>query len=424
MIRIWYGIILAFLWSCSDKDFISLELENESDLALKEKPVVLYREQVGKYWREGRQPRIAEEGKDPVAAQLDDTDGDGQWDQLFFLADFQPGEKKKLTLFWANDLPGFEKRTSVRFGVRDSLNDVVKPKLTDVFLPHELPGVNGYQPYQTDGPSWENDKVGFRHYLDGRNSKDVFGKKVNYMSPEDVGINAAGVTEDNYHVMEDWGRDILSVGTSLGLGGISLQIGDDRLRRLGIIEGDPKGNVDSTVFTIFSEGPVRSVIHFDYRKWRPLDENRVYNLQETVETWPGFYGYKNTVKIADPQGDETLLVGLVNSRTDKPLKTIYENDRWIVLGTHDMQTYEKEWWLGLALVLPKEGYLGYIKAPDTGRIATSYLARFTTDRPVSYYSMACWELGDPGFRDESYFENYLKNFTDQLSANIKITVNR
>ena len=421
MIKKWYALILVVLWGCGDKDFQSLELQNESDLALKDKPVVLKREEIGKYWREGQQPLVIQGQKDTLAAQLDDTDGDGEWDQLFFVTDFQPGEKKELTLFWTGNDLAFEKRTSVRFGVRDSLNDVVKPKLTDVFFPHELPGVNGYQPYQTDGPSWENDKVGFRHYLDGRNSKDVFGKKVSYMSPDDVGINAEGVTEDNYHVMEDWGRDILSVGNSIGIGGISYQIGD-RLRRLGIIEGDPKGNVDSTVFNIFSEGPVRSIIHFDYRHWRPLDENREYHVQETVEIWPGFYGYKNTVNLADPRGDETLLVGLVNSRTDKPLKTIYENDQWIVLGTHDMQTYEKEWWLGLALVLPKEGYLGYIKAPDTGRISTSYLARFTADKPVSYYAMACWELADAGFREAGYFENYLKDFTQQLSAHITITV--
>ncbi len=420
----WYVLILLALGGCINKEGIILDLQNESELDLKEKPVVLFREQIDKYWKEGLQPLVVDAGKDTLAAQLDDTDGDGQWDQLFFLTDFQPGEKKKLMLSWISELPEFEKRTSVRFGVRDSLNDMVKPRLTDVFFPYELPGVNGYQPYQTDGPSWENDKVGFRHYLDGRNSKDVFGKKVSYMSPENVGINAAGVTEDNYHVMEDWGRDILSVGTSLGVGGISFLIGGDRLRRLGIIEGDQKGNVDSTVFTIFSEGPVRSVINFDYRKWRPLDENRVYNLQETVEIWPGFYGYKNTVTAADLQGDETLLVGLVNSRTDKALKTIYETGDWIVLGTHDQQTYEKEWWLGLALVLPKRGYLGYIKAPDTGRIATSYLAKFAADKPASYYAMACWELRDPGFREERYFENYLKSFTDQLSAKIKIRVNR
>src|SRR5690606_2536989 len=103
--------------------------------------------------------------------------------------------------------------------------------------------------------------------------------------------------------------------------------GEDRLRRLGIIEGDPRGNVDSTVFRILSEGPVHSVMRFDYRRWRPLDEDRTYNVQETVEIWPGIFGYKNTVQMNNPQGDETLLIGLVNARTDKPLKTLYENDQ-------------------------------------------------------------------------------------------------
>ena len=166
---------------------------------------------------------------------------------------------------WVKDEPVFEKRTSVRLGVRDSLNDVVKQKQQDTFLPHELPWTNGYQPYQADGPMWENDKAGFRSYLDGRNSKDVFGKKVAYMSPETVGINAEGLPEDNYHVMADWGRDILSVGNSVGLGGISLMI-EDRFRRLGVVNGDSVGNVDSTTFTIYQEGPIRSIANFDYIK--------------------------------------------------------------------------------------------------------------------------------------------------------------
>ena len=46
------------------------------------------------------------------------------------------------------------------------------------------------------------------------------------MSPENVGINADGAVEDNYHVMADWGRDILAVGNSVGLGGYALIAGD------------------------------------------------------------------------------------------------------------------------------------------------------------------------------------------------------
>jgi hypothetical protein len=408
---------------CSTDSSIVIEVQNESDLALQEKPVIINRTEIENGWSEGHFPLVLSASKDTLAAQLDDVDGDGIWDQLFVLVDFNPLEKKKLTLSWIKDEPVFEKRTSVRLGVRDSLNDMVKQKQQDTFLPHELPWTNGYQPYQADGPMWENDKAGFRSYLDGRNSKDVFGKKVAYMSPETVGVNAEGLPEDNYHVMADWGRDILSVGNSVGLGGISLMI-EDRFRRLGVVNGDSVGNVDSTTFTIYQEGPIRSIANFDYIKWRPLEENRTYNVHEKIEIWPGFHGYKSTVTFDELKGDETLIVGLVNSRTDKPLTVVYENDDWAVLATHDKQTYEKEWYLGLALVVPKKGYLGYIDAPKEGPVSTSYLAKFKMEAgvPISYYSIACWELRDPRFTEEKFFFDYLKDFTGQLSARVNIKV--
>ena len=63
----------------------------------------------------------------------------------------------------------------------------VAPATEEVLPANEVYKALGYQRYQTDGPSWENDKVGFRHYLDGRNSKDVFGKKTPPPSPFDRG---------------------------------------------------------------------------------------------------------------------------------------------------------------------------------------------------------------------------------------------
>src|SRR3546814_5990698 len=116
-----------------------------------------------------------------------------------------------LTMKSIKDRMDYAPQTAVRFGKRDRATDPVEPRHGDTLYADLLPLSIGYQPYQTDGPSWENDKVGFRHYLDGRNSKDVFGKKLSRMSPEDVGVNAQGAVEDNYHVMLDWGRDILPV---------------------------------------------------------------------------------------------------------------------------------------------------------------------------------------------------------------------
>src|SRR5690606_33997541 len=211
-------------------------------------------------------PLLLTAAGDTVPVQLGDRDGDGRWDELFFLIDLAGKQRTTLTVKTTDDSPVYEKRTAVRFGKRDSATSPVTPRHADTLLADQLPLSIGYQPYQTDGPSWENDKVGFRHYLDGRNSKDVFGKKVSYMSPADVGINTQGAVEDNYHVMLDWGRDILPVGGSVGIGGIALANGQD-VYRLGVTVDDAVNNVDTTIFNVVREGPVRSKLDIRYRHW-------------------------------------------------------------------------------------------------------------------------------------------------------------
>ena len=414
----------GFLTCCqSKKDRAATEiiLTNSSTVDLNNKAITIGRDHLSSVPDGEFHPLIQNMSEDTIPAQLDDLDGDGKWDELFFLMSLESNTEETLYLRWVSSPLSFEKRTSVRFGVRASLEDIVQPALSDTFYPGELPWIMGYQPYQTDGPSWENDKVGFRHYLDGRNSKDVFGKKVSYMSPDSVGINQEGVTEDNYHVMEDWGRDILSVGNSVGIGGIALKIGD-RLARIGVMPPDTIGNVESTIFRILSEGPVRSVMSFSYKNWKPLDLG--YGVEEITSIWPGMYAYKNSVSFSGLLDNEKALVGLVNINTDKPLTEIKASDKWVILLIHDKQTYDKEWWLGLALILPADNYLGYIEAPDTGDISNTYLAEFkiNNESSLDYYAVACWELSDPGFRNEDYFQEYVRDLAEQLETEVQVTI--
>jgi hypothetical protein len=419
----------AGLFSCQSQKEETNEDENEQEIKLKntaaivlqDKAILIGRNKLSDVPEGDYDPLLLTEQGDTIPAQLDDLDGDGLWDELFFLIDLAANEEKELELHWTNEKLDFEKRTSVRFGVRASEDSKVEPATSDTFYANELPGVMGYQPYQTDGPSWENDKVGFRHYLDGRNSKDVFGKKVSTMSPDSVGINKEGVTEDNYHVMEDWGRDILAVGNSVGIGGVALMVGDS-LARLGVTQADSLNNVDSTVFQILSEGPVRSVINYQYHQWKT--NGRSYGVEETSTIWPGMYAYKNEVSFSGLEGDETLLIGLVNSNTTNPLKEITIDDKWVVLFTHDKQTYEKEWFLGLALILPKDAYQGYMEAPKTGKLSNTFLAKMDVEnnKPISYFSVAGWELSDEGFKDAAYFEDYVRNLAGQLGAEVKIEI--
>ncbi len=337
-------------------------------------------------------------------------------DELFFLLDLPGNSTETISLKWVDEAPKWEERTYVRFGVRPTVEDTVRPAKKDTFYPHELPGVIGYQPYQTDGPSWENDKVGFRHYLDGRNSKDVFGKKISGMSPRNVGINENGVTEDNYHVMESWGRDILSVGTSVGIGGYSLMI-KDKLVRLGVTQQDSLNNVGETTFEVIANGPIRSLMQFDYKDWKPEKMGRTYYVKEETQIWPGIHGYKNSITFKQLQGDETGVVGLVNINTDKQIQTMEVGD-FQILFTHDKQTYDKEWYLGLALIIPKKVYQGWTEAPESGQLTNSFLAKVQIEdgKPLDYYAIAAWDLADPRFAKESHFKDYLQDLAAQIGV--------
>lgn len=417
-------IITLFFLTCESEKTESLTeivLTNNSDFELSDKPISIKRNLISKTDSINIYPLLISL-TDTIPSQLNDLDGDGEWDEIFLVTDFSAREKKTLTLKWVNQAPNYLIRTSARFGKRASETSAVQPQISEIMLANELPKSLGYQQYQTDGPSWENDKIGFRHYLDGRNAKDLFGKKVSTMSPENVGIGSDGAVEDNFHVMEDWGRDILSVGNSIGLGGYAL-ITETELMRLGVTVEDSINNIEKTTFKILNEGPVKSVLNYTYQNWKP-NSDRTYSAEENTTIYPGIYGYKNTVSISNLQGDENLVVGLVNINNDKPLSVIDENEKYVILYTHDKQTYDKEWWLGMAIIVPKESYLGFTEAPKTGNLSNTFLTKLKIEdkQPISYYAIAGWELSDKGFIDETYFVDYLKQLTNQLSKDVSIEI--
>ncbi len=414
---------MLLLCQCQPKEHATnIALHNTADIELTDKAIAIDRAEFTTIPEGGLFPLVLTETGDTIASQLNDLNGDGSWDQLFFVTNLPASGDVHLSLSWVNIAPKYTLRTSARFGKRTAIDSPVEPQTSEVLMANQLPKAIGYQAYQTDGPSWENDKIGFRAYFDGRNAKDLFGKRAAFMSPENVGINDKGEVEDNYHVMADWGRDILAVGSSVGLGGYAL-MANDELMRLGVLVDDTVNNVEKTTFAIVDEGPVNSILQYRYENWEPT-ESRDYKVDETTSIWPGMYAYQNTVKFEGLQGDETLVVGLVNIFNQNPLEEIAVNDDWIVLLTHDQQTYNREWWLGMAIIVPKAIYEGYTEAPQEGRISKTFLAKLNVenDNPVTYYAAAGWELSDERFRGRDFWRGYIENLTQQLSAKVDVSI--
>lgn len=397
-------------------------LTNNSNLELSDKPISIARKLLPVKDGVNNYPVLVYK-KDTIPSQVNDLDGDGKWDELFLVTNFSAKEKKNTQLVWVKKAPKFTIRTSVRFGKRETENEPLQPATEETVNANQVYKKLGFQKYQTDGPSWENDKVGFRHYLDGRNAKDVFGKRIPAITPENVGINSKGAVEDNYHVMYDWGRDIFPVGNSAGLGGYALLVGNE-VNRLGILGNDTLNNIERTTFKIVSEGSENSVLSYNYHNWNASGNK--YQVKEITSIWPGMYGYKNTVSLDGLKGNEMLLVALSNINNQKPLNVV-EVGNFICLIQHDNLTYKREWILGTAIIVPKKGYNGYMEAPKTGQLTDSYLAKFKIEnnQPISYYAIAGWELSaDKNFKDSAYFNNYVINLAKQLSTEITVKINK
>jgi len=403
-----------------DAGTTEIVLNNKSEMQLTDKAISIKKELWKGEDNRKKNPLIIS-GSDTIPSQLNDLDGDGEWDEIFLVTDFSAQEEKTLQLEWIDESTDYEVRTSVRFGKREAADEPVKPATEETLIATDMPKALGFQKYQTDGPTWENDKVGFRHYLDGRNAKDIFGKKSASISPEDVGVNDRGEVEDDYHQMEDWGRDIFPVGNSVGLGGIALLV-DDEVKRMGITVEDTLNNIKETTFKIVSEGPVKSVLQYEYKAWEASGNS--YNVVETTTIWPGMYGFKNTVKVNGLTGNEDLLIGLSNINNENPIEEVEIGD-WVALIAHDFQTYEREWLLGTAIVLPKDSYDGYIEAPQQGNLTDSFLAKIMVenDSPVSYFAIAGWEESpDKYFDDPASFKDYVVNQVKQISADIDLDI--
>jgi hypothetical protein len=413
---------LLFATACSSGERSPAEtrvvLTNDSGIDRTDEPVVMTREEIIRMAGpvpDSMVPLLTDASGAPVPSQADDLNRDGEWEELAFLIDIQAESTLELQISYVNkdEYPEFPRRTNVRFGVKN--NSDIEPVTELELSADELP-VPLLEKFQMDGPAWENDKIGFRQYIDGRNGRDLFGKTTDSMALEHVGIDDKGELVDNYHVLEPWGRDILAVGTSLGIGGIGI-LHNGTPVRLGITPDKPRNNVEMTRYNLVSEGPVRSVFTLTYEGWKV--GNRSLDLENTVEIWAGNYRHTNTIRLLSDQATDTLVAGLVNIHNDEPLiESANVDAQWVYIATHDRQTYDKEHYLGMALILPAANYTGYMEAPESGDgITRSYNAmlEIRNNEPVTYYVLAGWELSDPSFRERSYFEQFLENEIQKIS---------
>lgn len=403
--------ILYLFVNCSDQNH-KIKLHNPAGSYLKNNVVVLPRtdiEQVTGKIKSHEYFKLSN-GFRQLPVQFDDIDGDGIWDEMALSVSLKPNQTKVISLkrnsVSKND--EFNSATWVHLGVKPSEKKPSQSFRMYTLKGDDLPWDDNYYPFQMDGPAWENDKVGFRLYLDGRNAKDIFAKRVPDLILKQIGLDSLGNPVDNYHSLEYWGRDVLQVGNSLGAGGLAM-LRQDSLYRLGIIKGALKDVIDSTHFRIINTGPVRAIFVLRYYGWQV--QNHKYNLEEIISLNQGEYCYHSTVRIPENVENIRLVTGMANLDNNNPLQIKDINDK-LVLFSHDKQTYNKEYYLGMALSVQKKNGTKYNQATGSGPdIVSSYYISSPSmpDNQMHYSFYACCELSDIRFRDSNRFVEFIEN---------------
>ncbi len=195
-------------------------------------------------------------GMRELPSQCDDLTGNGEPDELFFLADFDAQQTLDFELRTVAERPEYAPRTQAFLQVMtggyfedgEYRNATGMEKVTRQEVPDEHEPGSGWA--YMDGPVWESDLVGYRFYLDSRNRIDIFSK-----SMPDLVLDT--ITQ-NYHQIHPWGTDVLVVGPSLGLGSFAALHGEE----IKVID-----NWSANLYELVVDGPLRSIIRMTYNDW-------------------------------------------------------------------------------------------------------------------------------------------------------------
>jgi hypothetical protein len=363
---------------------------------------------------------IIEGYRNAVMLQYDDLNQDGEWDKLAFVLSLNAGENLvlKLRLNPHADVKVValahvrqkRKLPNDTFGPNLKLDSVPAGQPNTDFSKAKLPGM------LTEGPAWENDKLGFRIYMDVRNTKDIWGKTTSKMMMDQVGADPKLI----YHNLAPWGMDILAVGKSLGAGSLAMSVRQkgkaDTLVRLG------GKNMGKIIYRMIADGPVRAVFQMEYPEWNVLGDGKLSSITEKISIWTGQYFYQSEVSLKNAPKGAALVTGIVNLKSSK--EVALQRGKTNVLYTFDQQSENKDN-LGMAVMLTKKDLLAFGKTTNSNsEVLNTYTAKMkipSAGKAVTFRYYACWEHSDKMYSTEDGFRQFLdaqaRNFSTPITVN-------
>ena len=260
-----------------------------------------------------------------------------------------------------------------------------------------------------EGPGIESDQVGYRVYLDWRNGFDIFGKLTDQPVLQQVGQDGY----QSYHEMQDWGMDILKVGTSLGAGGFALWQ-DESVKYINEV-GQHKA-------TINADGNLRSAFTISYNDWQSEQSTQSFTSTLSMQAFSPWVENK----LSFEQNPQAIAVGVVKH----PETELIQGDIDI---TGKAYTYIASWGaqaldgsqLGMAVMFRKED-LAKTTSDENNYIAVlepsgTHSPNQNSPYELSYSFAAFW-APQSGINSKQDFEALLKKHAQNKTIQPRVTL--
>ncbi len=339
-VRRWYGNYA--------KRF-GIEVENPGERYMENKALVLGMEQIRKVMPDFNERNYVLVEDEPridwreVASQVDDLDGDGKGEELVWVESLLPKEKMK---FWCYYTPGGVGKTEYE-AKTDAAMDWDSETMANI--------------------GWESERCAYRMYY---GQIEAFGKKV-----EGLILGGLKGMKGSVHQMQEWGMDVLNVGATSGLGGLSIWEGE---KRLPLIMPGGKGELQITR-RVVARGPVRSLVRVEFTGLKR--ERGEYRVRMDMSAFAGNRYSQQDVTVWSPDGGEVVY---------SPGLEKLAHDEWYVLSGSGVLAswgygYEGAGEIGLGIIYCPAEYAGY---------AEGELDRYLKLRSQSGEKRTHWIYGD------------------------------
>jgi len=399
-------VLITICATVVGQDRIECTVTNPINSPRKDEPVVIRFADIKKELPGYVGGRIAIfDGNVEICSQLDDLDGDGRWDELVFLTDLRPKEKKTFVLHVNiaadNKSPQCAKQVNAQMFFNNPDKSITPT------LEASSDADNMYNRMYHHGPAWESDKIAYRLYFDRKTTVDVYGKKKYRLELADTKwYPTAEQLADHY------GDDILWVGNSVGVGTLK---GWDGTAATHIHP------MNKRTARIVINGNLRTVVDMAVEGWQ-------YQGQ-SIDVTARYIQYARhrdmvaQVIIGDPaaQGNLNFSTGVQKVRESQ---TVIDNDGLIALWgteypTPDTLKFARETF-GLGVVVSKKN----IEKHATDPLNHLIIIKNNKQPVIEYYVTAASQKEEEGYKTGGEFFAYMRDWKQIVCNPVQVKLKK